>query len=104
MVASDVLGIPMDKIKLVNSDTASVPRGNGTLGSRSLQTAGNAVHLASQEVLDRAKKIAAHLLEATPADMVVGQGGLHVAGVPAKSTSWADLAAASKDASKLPDG
>src|SRR5207253_2977028 len=57
MLASDVLGIPMDKIKLVNSDTASVPRGNGTLGSRSLQTAGSAIHLASHEVLDRAKKI-----------------------------------------------
>ena len=104
MLASDVLGIPMDKIKFVNSDTARVPRGNGTLGSRSLQTAGNAVHLAANEVLDRAKKIAGHMLEATPDDIVVGPGGLHVAGVPAKGTSWADLAAASKDAAKLPDG
>jgi carbon-monoxide dehydrogenase large subunit len=104
MLASDVLGIPMDKITLVNSDTARVPRGSGTLGSRSLQTAGSAVHLASREVLDRAKKIAAHLLEATADDVVVGDGGLHVAGVPAKRVSWADLAASAKDASKLPDG
>jgi carbon-monoxide dehydrogenase large subunit len=104
MLASEVLGIPMNKIKLVNSDTAAVPRGSGTLGSRSLQTAGSAIHVASNEVLDRAKKIAAHLLEATADDIVVGQGGLHVAGVPSKSTSWVDLAAASKDASKLPSG
>ena len=104
MLASDVLGIPMDKIKFVNSDTAAVPRGNGTLGSRSLQTAGSAVHLASREVLDRAKKIASHLLEATTDDVVVGEGGLHVAGVPAKAVSWSDLAAASRDASKLPSG
>jgi carbon-monoxide dehydrogenase large subunit len=104
MLASDVLGIPMEKIKLVNSDTATVPRGAGTLGSRSLQTAGSAVHLASQEVLDRAKKIAAHMLEATPDDVVVGEGALHVAGVPSKSVSWAQLAAASRDASKLPAG
>jgi carbon-monoxide dehydrogenase large subunit len=104
MLASDVLGIPMDKISLVNSDTATVPRGNGTLGSRSLQTAGSAVHLASREVLDRAKKIAAHLLEATADDVVVGDGGLHVAGVPAKSVSWSELAAASKDKAKLPKG
>ncbi|MEO8696080.1 MAG: molybdopterin cofactor-binding domain-containing protein [Acidimicrobiales bacterium] len=104
MLASDVLGIPMDKIKLVNSDTAAVPRGNGTLGSRSLQTAGSAVHLASLEVLDRSKKIAAHLLEATSDDMVVGGGGLHVAGVPSKAVSWVELAAASKDAAKLPAG
>ncbi|MCU1359499.1 MAG: Carbon monoxide dehydrogenase [Ilumatobacteraceae bacterium] len=103
MLASEVLGIPMAKIKLVNSDTAAVPRGSGTLGSRSLQTAGSAIHLASIEVLDRAKKIAAHLLEAPPEDIVVGEGGvLHVAGVPARSTTWADLASASKDASKLP--
>jgi aerobic carbon-monoxide dehydrogenase large subunit len=103
MLASEVLGIPMDKIKLVNSDTAAVPRGSGTLGSRSLQTAGSAIHLASIEVLDRAKRIAAHLLEATADDIVVGQGGVHVAGVPAKSTSWVELAAASKDSSKLPE-
>ena len=104
MLASDMLGIPMDKIKFVNSDTRTVPRGSGTLGSRSLQTAGSAIHLASEGVLDRAKKIAAHMLEASPDDIVVGDGGLEVAGVPANNVSWVDLAAASKDASKLPDG
>jgi carbon-monoxide dehydrogenase large subunit len=104
MLASDVLGIPMEQIKLVNSDTAAVPRGAGTLGSRSLQTAGSAIHLASQGVLDRAKQIAAHMLEASADDIEVGDGGLQVAGVPAKAVSWSDLAAASQDASKLPDG
>ena len=102
MLASDMLGIPMNQIKLVNSDTAAVPRGSGTLGSRSLQTAGSAIHLASEGVLERAKKIAANLLEASADDIVVGDGGLQVAGVPSKSVSWIDLAAASKDASKLP--
>ena len=85
MLASDVLGIPMDKITLVNSDTARVPRGSGTLGSRSLQTAGSAIHVASEGVLDRAKQIAAHMLEASPDDIVVGDGGLQVAGVPANA-------------------
>jgi len=80
-----------------------VPRGSGTLGSRSLQTAGSAIHLASEGVLERAKKIAAHMLEASPDDIVVGDGGLEVAGVPANTVSWADLAVASHDASKLPD-
>ena len=82
MLASDVLGIPMDKITLVNSDTDRVPRGAGTMGSRSLQTAGSAIHVASNEVFARAQKIAAHLLEASPDDIVVGEGGVHVAGVP----------------------
>jgi carbon-monoxide dehydrogenase large subunit len=104
MLASDMLGIPMNMIKLVNSDTAAVPRGAGTLGSRSLQTAGSAIHLASEAVLDRAKQIAAHMLEAAADDIEVGQGGLQVAGVPAKSVSWADLAVASRDATKLPEG
>jgi carbon-monoxide dehydrogenase large subunit len=104
MLASDVLGIPMEMISLVNSDTALVPRGAGTLGSRSLQTAGSAIHLASEGVLDRAKQIAAHMLEASPDDIETGDGGLQVAGVPAKSVSWADLAVASRDATKLPEG
>ena len=103
MLASDMLGIPMDKISFVNSDTKTVPRGAGTLGSRSLQTAGSAIHLASEGVLERAKKIAANMLEASPEDIVVGDGGLEVAGVPANNISWADLAVASQDASKLPD-
>ena len=55
-------------------------------------------------MLERARRIAGHLLEAPAEDMVVGEGGIHVAGVPSKSVSWVELAAASKDASKLPDG
>ena len=104
MLVSEALGIPMDKISFVNSDTALVPRGAGTMGSRSLQTAGNAIHAASKEVLSRAQKIAAHLLEASPEDVVTGDGGLHIAGTPTKSVSWADLAAAAKDGAKLPEG
>jgi len=103
-LASEVLGIPMEKITLVNSDTDKVPRGAGTLGSRSLQTGGSAIYNASQEVLGRAKQIAAHLLEASADDIEVGDGGLQVAGVPAKAVSWGELAMASNDASKLPEG
>jgi carbon-monoxide dehydrogenase large subunit len=104
MLASEVLGIDMASIKLVNSDTAVVPRGAGTLGSRSLQTAGSAVFVASNTVLDRAKRLAGHLLEADGSDIVVGDGGLQVAGVPARSVSWAELAQASKDPARVPDG
>ena len=104
MLASDVLGIPMDKITLVNSDTDRVPRGAGTMGSRSLQTAGSAIHVASIEVLDRARRLAAHMLEASADDIVVGDGGLQVAGVPTRLLSWGELATASRDQSKLPAG
>ncbi len=104
MVASDVLGIPMDKIKFVNSDTASVPRGAGTMGSRSLQTAGSAVHVASNEVLARAKEIAANALEADAEDIVVGDGQLEVSGVPSRGVAWGELAAISTDPDRLPPG
>jgi carbon-monoxide dehydrogenase large subunit len=104
MLASEALGIPMDKIRLVNSDTATVPRGAGTMGSRSLQTAGSAIHVASNEVLARARSIAAHWLEASPDDIVAGDGGLHVAGVPSKALSWAELAVGSRDPDRLPEG
>ena len=104
MLASEVLGIPMDQIKLVNSDTDRVPRGAGTMGSRSLQTAGSAIHVASNEVLARAQQIAAHLLEAAADDIVVGDGALHVAGVPSKASrgpSWPSRRATRR---KLPEG
>ncbi len=104
MVASDVLGIPMDKINFVNSDTASVPRGAGTMGSRSLQTAGSAVHVASNEVLARAKQIAANALEADVEDIVVGDGQLEVSGVPSRGVAWGELAAIATDPDRLPPG
>jgi carbon-monoxide dehydrogenase large subunit len=104
MLVSDVLGVPMEQVRLVQSDTAVVPRGQGTMGSRSLQTAGNAVHIASQEVLATAKSLAAHLLEASADDIVVGDGGLQVAGVPASSLTWAELAQAASDPQRRPDG
>lgn len=104
MVASDVLGIPMEKISLINSDTAAVPRGAGTMGSRSLQTAGNAVLAASKEVLGRVQQIAGHLMEASPEDIVTGEDGAHVAGVPGRTLTWAEIAAASRDKDRLPEG
>lgn len=94
MLASDVLGIPMETIDVVTGDTDLVPRGIGTFGSRSLQLGGVAIHQASTEVLERAKSIAAEMLEASLDDIVVSDGarGLGVAGTPSVSVSWAELA------------
>ncbi len=94
MIVQDLLGIPMGNVKLIQSDTAEIPRGSGTMGSRSLQIAGSAVFRASEEVLAEAKAIAASKLEANVDDIVVGDGGLHVAGVPSQAATWADLVAA----------
>ena len=103
MLVNDVLGIPMDEVHHIDADTEKVPRGAGTMGSRSLQTAGSAVFIASQEVMAKAKTLAAHLLEANVDDIVKGDaGGLQVAGVPARSLSWVELAQAAKDPARRP--
>jgi len=98
MIASEQTGIPMDQITLVWGDTDLVPVGGGTMGSRSLQQGGVAVNEASIELVDSAKKIAANLLEADEADVVLDttSGSFHVAGTPAVSKTWADLAVAAK--------
>ena len=104
MIISDLLGIDMEKITILQSDTDEIPRGQGTMGSRSLQTAGSAVHVASETVLDKAKELASHLLEASTDDIVTGEGGLHVVGVPSNSLSWGELVQASNDDGKRPAG
>ena len=97
-VASEELGIPMDRITVVHGDTDLVPKGVGTFGSRSLQMGGAAVQKASIEVVDRAREAAAELLEASATDVVLDKvgGTFHVAGVPAITKSWADVAASAE--------
>ncbi|QBR91058.1 xanthine dehydrogenase family protein molybdopterin-binding subunit [Nocardioides euryhalodurans] len=92
MIVADRLGLALDRIGYEQSDTAVVPTGGGTGGARSLQMGGLAVAKAAAEVRDRARLLAAELLEASVDDVEVGAGGLEVAGVPDARISWADLA------------
>ncbi len=94
-IASDLLGIPFDKIEVRHGDTDEVKRGGGTGGSRSLQVGGSAVWNASENLVDEAKKVAASLLEASEADIVLdtANGTFAVAGTPAKSIPWSEIAA-----------
>jgi aerobic carbon-monoxide dehydrogenase large subunit len=96
MIVSDQLGIPRDRIRFVQSDTALVPRGGGTGGSRSLQLAGNAVRSAALSVLDEARQLAGELLEASPADIVASDGRVGVVGTPARAIGWAELSEAAR--------
>jgi len=102
MIVAELLGVPMDAVRLIQSDTALVPRGSGTMGSRSLQIAGSALFEASEGVIAQAKQLAAHLLEADVADIVLDGGSFNVAGVPAAALSWAELAQAAHDDSRRP--
>ena len=102
-ILGEVLGVPAEQVRIIHSDTAEVRRGTGTVASRSLQIGGSAVWTAANEVLDTARRLAANLLEADVGDIVVAPGGLAPAGVPARTVSWAELAAAAA-ADDLPDG
>lgn len=95
MLLSDQLGVPMDKIAIRHGDTDEVPKGVGTFGSRSLQLGGSAVRQAADEVIERAKQVAAELLEASADDMELNAeaGMWQVRGAPSSRTvTWAQVA------------
>ena len=92
MIVADLLGIELSAIRYVQSDTATVPRGGGTGGSRSLQLGGNAVRTAAHAVLEKAKLIAADLLEASADDLDLVDGRFAVRGVPGRGAGWAEVA------------
>ncbi len=94
MLASEELGIPMDKITVKWGDTDLVPEGGGTGGSRSLQQGGAAVKQAAVELIEVARTRAAEELEVAPEDLVVehAMAGLAVRGVPGSGITFAALA------------
>ncbi len=94
MLVADRTGIPVERITLVDGDTDRVPTGGGTGGSRSLQLGGSAVTGATDAMIERAKDVAARMLEAGVGDIVVdvGAGTIGVAGVPAQALTWGQVA------------
>jgi carbon-monoxide dehydrogenase large subunit len=92
MLVADRLGIALERIHFIQADTAEVPRGGGTVGSRSLQLGGVAVAGAADQLVERARRLAADLLEADAADIVVSDEGVGVAGVPTRAIGWGELA------------
>jgi aerobic carbon-monoxide dehydrogenase large subunit len=103
-VASALLEVPYERVTVLHSDTAIVARGAGTMGSRSLQKGGSAVHKAGTQVIEKAKRIAAHLLEAAPHDVEFSDGRFSIAGAPDRALTWSEVAAAAADSGRLPEG
>ncbi|NSX56238.1 xanthine dehydrogenase family protein molybdopterin-binding subunit [Parasulfitobacter algicola] len=89
-VVSDMIGIDADQIDIVHGDTANTPMGMGTYGSRSLAVGGSAIVKATEKIISKARKIAAHLLEAAEADIELKDGAFTVAGTD-KSVAWGDV-------------
>ncbi|MEX0311529.1 MAG: xanthine dehydrogenase family protein molybdopterin-binding subunit [Tateyamaria sp.] len=89
-VVAEMIGIDASQIEIVHGDTAKTPMGMGTYGSRSIAVGGSAMVRATEKIINKTKKIAAHLLEAAEADIELKDGAFSVAGTD-KSVAWGDV-------------
>ncbi len=103
-IAADNLGVPIEDVEIVHGDTAAMPFGMGTYGSRSGAVGGTAIHLSLEKIKEKGKKIAAHLLEAAEADVVYQDGKYHVAGAPDRVKTFQDVSLMAYLAHNLPAG
>ena len=101
-IVAEVLGVSLEDVAVKHGDTAQIPFGSGTFGSRSTAVGGAAVRLAVEKVRQKSIKIAAHLLEANVEDMEYVGGSARVKGSPTRSVSFAEIAATAHKAHKLP--
>jgi carbon-monoxide dehydrogenase large subunit len=100
-IAADYLGIHPRDVVVEHGDSSAIPRGIGTFGSRSTTIAGSAIVRSLEKVRAKASQVAAHLLEAAPADIVWDHGTLHVRGIPSRAVTFNAVAAAAYDPFRL---
>ena len=91
-ILADRLGVEPEAIEVRHGDTAVIDKGIGTFGSRSTALGGGALVRAAEAVVDKARRLAGHLLEAHAEDVRLTDGGFSVAGVPDRFVRWADVA------------
>ncbi|MEU4826395.1 xanthine dehydrogenase family protein molybdopterin-binding subunit [Actinomadura citrea] len=103
-IAADRLGVPFEDVKVLHGDTAISPKGMDTYGSRSLAVGGVALFSACEKVVDKARKVAAHLLEASEQDLEFDGGRFSVRGVQEEGRTIQEVALAAFAAHDLPDG
>ena len=102
-VVADKLGVPFENIEIVHGDTSQVPFGMGTYGSRSIAVGGSAIVKAADKIVDKARKIAAHLMETSEQDIEFSGGDFTVAGTD-KSMNIAEIAFAAYVPHNYPEG
>jgi len=103
-IVADRLGIPMEDVDVVHGDTGVVRYGVGTFASRSAAVGGTALYNSLEKVREKARKIAAHLMEASEDDIVFEGGKLYPKGVPDKAKTFQEIALAAHFAADLPSG
>ncbi len=102
-IMCSALGLSPEAVRLVEGDTEQLAIGTGTGGSRTAAIGGTAVHIVSGKVIDKTRKIAAHLMETAVEDVVFENGEFKVAGTDRK-VSFVDTVKAAFDPAKLPEG
>jgi carbon-monoxide dehydrogenase large subunit len=103
-IVADQLGVPFEDVEVLHGDTQSSPQGMDTYGSRSLAVGGVAVYKACGKVLDKARRVAAHLLEAAEGDLEFADGTFSVKGSPEAKQTIQDLALATFASHNFPAG
>jgi carbon-monoxide dehydrogenase large subunit len=103
-LVADQLGIPMEQVEIVHGDTAQIPFGMGSYGSRSACVGGTAILKSLDKVKEKGRKIAAHLLEASENDLVFEGGKWSVKGSPDRAKTWGDVALMAYLAHNIPQG
>jgi carbon-monoxide dehydrogenase large subunit len=103
-IVADELGLGLDDVEIRHGDTAQIPFGVGTYASRNAVMAGNATLLAARAVAAKARRVAAHLLEADAADVELAAGVARVVGAPDRWVALGALAAACAPGAPLPEG
>ncbi len=103
-IVAEELGLPIEDIEVVHGDTAAIPMGWGTYGSRTTVVGGAALALAARRVLEKATKIAAHMLEAAEKDVVFDQGRFFVRGSPDRAKTIQEVTLQAYLAWNLPPG
>jgi len=103
-LVADELGVPYDDIEIQHSDTQGTPFGFGTYGSRSAAVGGTAIYKSVEKVRDKAKRLAAHMLEAAEEDIVWENGKASVKGSPESFKTIQDIALQAHVAYDLPAG
>jgi aerobic carbon-monoxide dehydrogenase large subunit len=103
-IVADRLGVTPEQVDVIHGDTGSGPFGLGTYGSRSLATGGESIARSTVKVVEKAKQIAAHFLEAAPEDIELQEGKFAVKGSPDKGMTLAEIAGSAYVPENLPEG
>lgn len=103
-IVADRLGIFTEDVEVVHGDTGRVQFGMGTYGSRSGSVGGSAILASLDKIVEKSKRIAAHMLEASPEDIELTSGRFHVRGFPDRSKGLADISLAAYLAHSMPAG